>query len=192
MAEQAKSKRVGGTVALLSTGGAMTVAGLVADLEYDQSYGEVLWIAGAVTVGLGGINLFVRTPIEQLHGKYASGGGDEHLRAEWAALAEDARSSRTVQGFISLGIGAVGLGAAGAVAAGVGDLDDPERQDWTVALIIAGGATVGGGLAALLVQTDLEAGYNAAYGSTTEQYAHLNVGVGPAPGGGYVALNGNF
>jgi hypothetical protein len=189
-AGRAKAMRMGGGIAALVVGGATVVAGVIADAEYDEEYGQFLWIAGGA-IGIGGLfTLIWDTPIEAFADEMRLQKPD-HLRREWQSRALAAQRARTVGAFVNFGLGVVAGGAAGAIAAGAGDMSRSEAEAWTVALVAASGAFVGGGVAMLMIESEVETGFRAAYGVTPEQQL-VSLGVAPLPGGGSVALRGSF
>lgn len=166
---------------MLVTGATSVGAGLLADLEYDQPYGKVLWIGGAAIGVSGLLGLFKSSAMESFEAE-ASTMSPTALRVNWAALANSARRSRQISGgvFTLLGVAVAGVG--GLIAAGVGDFDRNDKQTWSIALLSVGGALFGSGLSSLLIDSDIELGYRAAYGSDPNQF-RISLGVTPTLGG---------
>ncbi|RYZ63357.1 MAG: hypothetical protein EOP08_11055 [Proteobacteria bacterium] len=146
------SRRVGG-VAMLLSGAGLVGGGLLADLEYDQTYGQVLWIGGAAVGAAGLLSLFKSSPIESLadeSGTMSAGS----IRANWASMASTARSTRKVSGVVSMALGGAAVVAGSLFAGGVGNLDREDQRDWTVAFFVLSGSLIGGGLSSLLVESE--------------------------------------
>lgn len=175
-----RSRQIGG-VTLLVAGAATAGAGLLADLEYDQEYGKVLWIGGAALGVSGLLSLFKTSPMEALEAESAAM-SPASLHANWAAMADAARRARKISGVVGMSLGVIAGGAGGLIAAGVGDMERGAKQDWSIALISVGGALLGSGLTSFLVDSDVEVGYRAAYGSEPGKM-QLSFGLSPTPGG---------
>jgi len=187
--EQERSQRMVGGFALLLTGAGSVGAGLLADLEYDESYGQPLWIGGAALGASGLLSLFKAGPIEDL-ATQSAGLSAPLLKDEWAKRASTAATSRQISGWVGIGLGVIAGGAGAAVASGVGDLQESEKESWSVALIAIGGALLGGGVGSLLVESQAEVGYRAAYG--TLKPSSISLRLAPSSGGGLGGLQGRF
>ena len=175
------SRRVGG-VAMLLSGAGLVGGGLLADLEYDQTYGQVLWIGGAAVGAAGLLSLLKSSPIESLadeSGTMSAGS----IRANWASMASAARSTRKVSGVVSMALGGAAVVAGSLFAGGVGNLDREDQRDWTVAFFVLSGSLIGGGLSSLLVESELETGYRSAYGTEASKPFALSFGASPTRGG---------
>jgi hypothetical protein len=188
-ADNERGARKAGSIAGMVVGGGFVVAGLVADIEYDEKYGTVLWALGLGAMVGSAIGFFAQGPMEKLAATHASAPAGT-LKRIWADAATTARTERHVAGGLGVGLGAVAAGAGVALAAGAGDLSQEAQEDWTIGLIAGGGALIGGGIATMLVETHVEAGYRAAYGHL--EPAPIVVGVAPAPGGASFAVSGRF
>lgn len=188
---QERSERLHGGYGLLISGAAAAGAGLLADLHYEKSYGQPVWIAGAV-LGLSGLLSFTQAgPLESFATESTRFRGVA-LQRHWATLAQRAARARHIAGGINLGVGLLAAGAGGAIAAGVGGLKPDARENWTVALILGGGALASTGVVTLLVESKSELGYRAAYGEAPAEFASLQLGGGLVPGGGALSVSGSF
>jgi len=185
-----QSTRIVGSYGMLITGAATVGAGLLADLHYDESYGQVLWIAGTLVSVGAVVNLVREGPLETFSSK-ATSMTPSALREEWATRARKAQSERQIGGIVSIGLGVVAAGAGAAIAAGAGDMREEVKEGWAVGLLFAGGAFIGGGVITMAVKSDAELGYRAAYGADADA-APITVGVTPVPGGGALSLRGVF
>ena len=185
-----QSTRIVGSYGMLITGAATVGAGLLADLHYDESYGQVLWIAGTLVSVGAVVNLLREGPLETFSSK-ATSMTPTALREEWATRARKAQSERQVGGIVSIGLGVVAAGAGAAIAAGAGDMREEVKEGWAVGLLFAGGAFIGGGVITMAVKSDAELGYRAAYGADADA-PPITVGVTPVPGGGALSLRGAF
>lgn len=187
-AENEHDGRMAGGFALLVAGGAAVGAGLVTELHFDQSYGRIVWIGGALTAVSGFSSLFRPGPLESLDLQTAGGSAGE-LRRQWGARAAAARSGRVIGGVVTLVVGAAAAGVGGALGAGMGDLTQDAREAWTLGLLVGGGAFMASGLSTLLLESTLEHAFRTAYGSPAPR-----VSLVPAPvaGGGTLALSGRF
>jgi hypothetical protein len=185
-----QTTRIVGSYGLFITGGAMVGVGLLADLKYDESYGQVIWIAGTLVSVTGLLTLFKEGPLETFSGK-ATSMTPSALREEWATQARKAQSERKIGGIVSMGLGVVAAGAGAAIAAGAGDMSQQTKEGWAVGLLLVGGAFIGGGVVTMAVKSDMELGYRAAYGADADA-PPITVGFAPVPGGGALSLRGAF
>ena len=188
-AEQERSARVGGNIAGLVLGAGLVAGGLIADLEYEKSYGTYVWAVGIGAIVGSTIGMFVHGPMEVMAASHAAAPPDT-LKRIWADEATKARTARHIGGGVLIGLGAVAAGAGTAIAAGAGDLSQDEKEGWTLGLIFAGGGFIGGGIAALLIETHIEQGYRAAYGHLAP--APIKLGMAPTPGGAAFSVSGSF
>jgi hypothetical protein len=179
-----------GGYALMLTGAGLVAGGLLADLEYEESYGETFWIGGVIVMVSGGISIFKHGKLEALAAQVGDGSPVE-LMHTWGEEARFAKTARQIGGVVLLGLGVAAGTAGGLIAAGVGDLDEQPKRDWSVALLVGSGGLFGGGVASLIVESPIEEGYRAAYGESAEA-STVTVGIAPAPGGGTVSLLGRF
>jgi hypothetical protein len=185
-----QSARVVGSYGLFITGAAMVGAGLLADLQYEESYGQVLWIAGTLVSVSGLLTLVTKGPLETFSSK-ATSMTPSVLREEWATRARKTQSERQIGGIVSIGLGVVAGGAGAAIAAGAGEMAQKTKEGWAVGLLFAGGAFIGGGVVTIAVKSDMELGYRAAYGADADA-PPIRVGIAPVPGGGALSLRGAF
>jgi hypothetical protein len=194
-AEAAHRARLLTGYTVLGLGVTATGIGLIADLEYDKSYGSTLWIAGAGGIVGSVLGLLGSSAIERFaedHGAGAPGYSPEGLEAAWRARIESERSKRKTVSIIGMGIGAAFLGASGALLAGVGDMDRSERGRLVVTTGLLGGANLSGGLVTLLIESDLERAFERAYGTGDVSSVGIHVGVAPVGGGGALQMGGTF
>ena len=185
-----QSTRVVGSYGLFITGGAMVGVGLLADLHYEESYGQVIWIAGTLVSVTGLLTLFKAGPLETFSSK-ATSMTPTALREEWATQAHKAQSERQIGAIVSIGLGVVAAGAGAAIAAGAGDIAQQTKEGWAVGLLLASSAFIGGGVVTMAVKSDMELGYRAAYGADADA-SPITVGIAPVPGGGALSLRGAF
>jgi hypothetical protein len=180
-----------GGYALMLPGSGLLAGGLLADLEYEASYGESLWIGGLIVMVSGGVSMFKPGKLEGMAEQFGDGRSPDELRSVWQDEAKATKRARQIGGGVLLGLGVVAGTAGSLVAAGVGDADEQPKRDWSVALLLASGGLFAGGVASLLVESPIEEGYRAAYGESAEG-PPVTVGIAPAPGGGTVSLLGRF
>lgn len=179
----------------VALGAAATGAGLLADYEYDASYGEAVWILGLLSVAGGLSNFVFRGPMEQFAAEH--GPGSPHyspaaLEAAWREKADEARTGRKIASVIAMGLGVAGIAAATAVVAGAGDLDDGDKAEWSVIGYVGGTAFATAGVMAWFVESPMERHYHLAYRAASTPSAHLGLGVSPVRGGAAVQLGGVF
>jgi hypothetical protein len=190
-AVQERSERVHGGYGLLISGAAAGGAGLLAELEFEQSYGRPIWIAGAA-LGVSGLLSFLKPgPLQSFETESAPFRGAAFQR-KWAALARRAARARHITGAINLGVAALGIGTGSALAAGVGGLGRAAKENWSLALILVGGGLASSGVVTLLVESKAELGYRAAYGEAPDDDVALEVGALALPRGGGVSVSGAF
>jgi hypothetical protein len=196
LATHANAARQVGGVSLLVVGSVSLGAGLLAEHAYEASYGQILTIAGALSLGGGIASLLFAGPMEKLaaeSGPSSPGYTPQGLRAAWRAQAQAAQLQRTVGGIINIALGVAGLGTGAVLAAGVGDLDRGEKADYVTTAFVAGGAFLSGGIATLLLESDLERGFDLAYPSEAGMAGlRLDFGVAVLPSGGAVQVVGSF
>ncbi|AKV00913.1 hypothetical protein AKJ09_07576 [Labilithrix luteola] len=188
--EDARTVRLATGGGLVLTGVGSIAAGVLADASYHQSYGQVLWIGGIAVATSGLVSLFSSTPTE-VFARNASTLSPRELEARWAAMAERSRTARKVGGVASVIVGGIAAGTGAALASGAGNLENDSKQAWSVALIAGGAAMLGGGLAAFLVESPLEHGYRAAYG-TAAASPDVAVSVAPTTRGAAASLQMRF
>jgi hypothetical protein len=188
-ADQERFERTGGSIAGLIAGAGLVTGGLIADYEYDKSYGTAVWAVGIGVIVGSTLALFVRGPMETLALTHGTAPPDE-LKRMWATEAIKAQNGRQLAAAMTIGVGVASVGAGAAVAAGLGDFDQESKEDWTTVLILGGAGLVGGGIAALFLETPAEQGYRAAYGHLSP--AAITAGVAPTPGGASFGVSGRF
>lgn len=181
------SRRIGG-VAMLLSGAGLVGGGLLADLEYDQTYGQVLWIGGAAVGAAGLLSLFRSGPLESLAAESGTMSAAS-IRVNWAAMASSAKSTRKVSGVVSMALGGAAVVAGSLFAGGVGNLDRADQQDWTVAFFVLSGGLIGSGLSSFFVESDLETGYRSAYGAEASKPISLSFGAAPTRGGASAGIS---
>jgi hypothetical protein len=170
-------------------GGATTFGfGIAAESRYPRTFSPGFWIFGSTLLVDGVVGLLTRGPLESL-AEHAGSQTDAALREGWAASARAAKRGRQIGGWMSVGLGTGAMAAGTALALGATDLSDTARTGWSAGLLIAGGITAGMGTATLLVKSETELGYQAAYGAEPPP---VTVGFAPLPGGGAVSLAGTF
>lgn len=191
VAGQERSARMAGGVALLVVGATLVVTGVVAEAQFDDEYGSVLWITGAVLGGASILTFVVKGPVESLQDETASMSAAERKGA-WSAKASSARTARQIGSVVGIGLGVASVGTGVAIASGAGDLQEDAQEAWTIVLLAAGGSLIGTGIAGLLMESPLETGYRAAYGSDSARAPALSLGVGAARRGATLTLRGAF
>jgi hypothetical protein len=173
------------------SGAAAITAGIIADAVYDRYYGKPLWIIGAF-IELGGVmNLLRSGTFESLASASEKYNADQ-LRQEWSERALATRKGRKIGGVASFVLGALTVGTGAAIAAGLGKLEKDRKQDWAIALIATGGGIIGSGFVSLLVESPLESGYRAAYGTDPDANSSLKFDIAPTLGGATMHLRASF
>ena len=188
LAVREHSMRVVGSYGALVGGAAVAGLGIAAESRYPRTFSPAFWILSGSLVVNGVAGLLTRGPLESLADR-AGGQSDAALREGWAAAARSAERQRQIGGWISVGLGAGTLATGAALALGATSMEDKARTGWSGGLLVAGGIMSGTGVATLLIKTETEFGYRAAYGSDPPP---LTVGIAPLPGGGAVSLAGTF
>jgi hypothetical protein len=181
-ADQQRSMRMAAGYSGLLGGAAAIGAGLLADLEYDQDYGQPMWIIGTAVFVSGGISLIAEGSLEGFAEDHR-GDAPDALQRAWTEAARSERKARVIGGIVGLSLGAVAAGAGTLIALDAFGMDERPQQDWSVALFLVSGAFLGGGVTALLVESPTEHGYRVAYGNGADE-APIRVAIAGAPSGG--------
>jgi len=169
--------------------GGATILGLGVLAETREiSTAPSFWILGGSVAALGISSLVLRGPLETLS-IHAESQSDAALRESWGAAARAARKDRLFGGWLSVGLGAGAAIAGTTLAAGAGDMTSKARTGWSAGLLVGGGVMAGAGIAALLIRSPAEDGYQSAYGTEAPP---LTLGLTPLPGGGAVSVSGTF
>jgi hypothetical protein len=203
-ADASRATRYAGAGSALVVGGAMIATGLMAEQKWDETYGTVLWISGTVFAVGGALSLVFQTEAERMadaYGVYATSNPTPELEAtlerEWATAARKASTARHI------GAGASFVLAAASVGTGIGilasDMETDDRRVWGSVLFVGGGLFASGGIAALAIETPIEASYGAfiaargpAPNSPSSFAPAWRVGGAPLPGGGFVGIETAF
>jgi hypothetical protein len=190
LARQEHGARIAGGFVLLTTGAGFVAAGLVADQQFDEEWGQAFWITGIVFGATSVFSFALKGPLESLAAETASSSPLE-LQQTWAEKARSARTARYVGSGVSFALSAGSVIGGAAIAAGAADLDEDEQLGWSAALFLFGGAFASAGVASLMIETDVETGYRAAYGASYDAPS-LKLSILPVRGGGGVGLGGSF
>jgi len=203
-AERMRSVRLAGAGSSLILGGAFVATGLVAEQAWDETYGTVLWVTGAVTVVGGGLALVFPTTIEKTADDYGvyftkapTPEQEAALEHEWAEAADEARSARHLGAGISFAFSAIAVGAGIAVLAS--DAKEEPRHIWGTVLLAGGGAFAAGGVATLVLESPTESAYAAFMAARGKQpkvsvsrAPVWRVSATPLPSGGFVGVSAVF
>jgi len=172
-------------------GSAAIATGLFVDRQYDQSYGEVLWITGLLGVGGGLLGLVTRGPMQRFAEEWHSDPSPA-LQSAWHIKAEQGRSSRKVLGVINLVIGGAGIASGALLLAGAGDLNRSDQANLATLAFLGGGLFASAGIAGLTLESGFERGYGLAYPAAASALSPLHIGFAPARGGGSLRLTRAF
>ncbi len=203
-ADASRAARYVGAGGSLIVGGALIATGLVAEQKWDETYGTVLWVSGAVFAVGGTISLLFPSKAEGMaerYGVYRTSRPPAELEArlerEWAEAAAEDRMVRHVAAGVSFVLSAAAVGTGIGILAS--DMKTENRHLWGTVLFIAGGSFASGGIAALAVETPMESSYEAfiaARGPAPSLRLSMvpawRVGAAPLPGGGFVSLEAAF
>ena len=203
-ADNTRSIRLAGGTSSLIVGAGLIGTGLVAEQAWDETYGTVLWVTGAVTALGGGLSLVFATESERMaeeHGVYFSSDPtpeqEASLEQSWAVAAEKARGGRKLGAGIAFGFSAIAIGSGIVVLAS--DMKEGPRHTWGTVLLVGGGVFGASGVATLMLETPTESSYAAflaARGKTPKSPASrapaFRIGAAPLPNGGFVGIDTTF
>jgi hypothetical protein len=191
LGKQEQHDRIVGSSLSIALGTAAIGTGLLVDRQYDQSYGEVLWITGLLGVGGGLLGLVMRGPMQRFAEEWHSDPSPA-LQSAWHIKAEEGRSSRKLLGVINLVIGGAGVASGALLLAGAGDLNRSDQADLATLAFLGGGLFVSAGIAGLTLESNFERGYGLAYPAPASALPPLHIGFAPARGGGSLQLTRVF
>jgi hypothetical protein len=202
-ADRTRSMRLASGASSLIVGSAFIGTGLVAEQAWDETYGTVLWVTGAVTALGGGLALVFPSPTEKTadeHGVYfttdPSAEQEVALEQSWAKAAAEARSGRHLGAGIAFAFSAIAIGSGIGVLAS--DMKEQPRHTWGTVLLVGGGVFGASGVAALMLESPTESSYQAFLASRGKRRSpaawepNFRIGAAPLPRGGFVGLSTEF
>jgi hypothetical protein len=191
LGKQEQHDRIIGSSLSVALGTAAIGAGLLVDRQYDQSYGEVLWITGLLGVGGGLLGLVMRGPMQRFAEEWRSDPSPA-LQSAWRLKAEQGRSSRKLLGVINLVIAGAGIASGALLLAGAGDLNRSDQANLATLAFLGSGLFASAGIASLTLESRFERGYGLAYPALARGLSPLHIGFAPARGGGSLQLTRVF
>ena len=193
-ADRSRARRLSGGIGMATLGATSIAAGVILDAGFDRDYGKVFWITGIASMSTSAMYLFLPGPMELVRYKYGRGSVEE-LHDGWKSLARAARSYRRVNGIMNVGLGGAAIVTGSLFAAGAFDVSEDTRSVVTMATLIAGGAFVARGVVNLMLTTEVEQGFSAAFGGErahTRAARPVMFGFSPLRGGGMATLSGTL